>query len=204
MTSKSSDIPDFQQLASDLASCSRDQPQERISQHFQDDLSPYHLNTDSPDKATTSSDDLAQLSAILASNTASLQPGPWICFEFENLPGIRKSCGHWGPYSFDSILQTSFGGLSLLDPYLDEIRAGKLFISSPSVLGGEWIQVHGEGTLLEPTTTTIHGFLRQGDERIIPDLTCDCRYVQDCWVKHPRGSIPKVFLIKVKWRSFSN
>jgi hypothetical protein len=78
------------------------------------------------------------------------------------------------------------------------IEQSKLFISSPSVLDGEWIQIQGDGAVVDMNTEKLSSFLKPGDEAI-PYTGCDlrCRY---CKGKGLHGHLTQLrHLIKFKW-----
>jgi hypothetical protein len=53
-----------------------------------------------------------------------------------------------------------------LKPLESTIKKSKLYISSKSVLNGEWIQIQGEGAVLDINKQQLFSFLKPGDESI--------------------------------------
>jgi hypothetical protein len=128
-----------------------------------------------------------QLAPILKSNhqlTEDMKTS-YPSFQFENLPGVKHECGSWD----NPTLYKSFY-FHLVSDYLSHhlkplkstIKQSKLFISSKSVLDGEWIQIQGDGAVLDMSTETLYSFMKPGDESI-PYTECD----EHCTICNGKG-----------------
>jgi hypothetical protein len=143
-----------------------------------------------------------QLPKVLQSNyelTTQTNQYPYISFQFENLPGVKMECG----VRSDAFLYERFYS-DLIDDYLrhhlrplkSTIIKSKLFISSKSVLDGEWVQIQGDGAVLEMKNERLYSFIKPGDD-LIPYTECD-QHCGNCDGLAGK-TIQLRHLIKFKW-----
>jgi glycerophosphoryl diester phosphodiesterase len=145
-----------------------------------------------------------ELYTILKSNnqlTKQTKQSQYISFELENLPGVKMECPPWGHYSLYDLFYSRLVDIYLphhLNPLKATIEQSKLFISSKSVLDGDWIQIRGDGAVLDMNKETVYSFIKPGDESI-PYTGCD----QNCWNCKGKGfdghRTQLRHVIKFKW-----
>jgi hypothetical protein len=71
-----------------------------------------------------------------------------VCVEFINIPGATQSCWDWSDWNLSKFIKDLINNRlpQHLKDHEDQIKSGKLFVSTKSVLNGEWIQIQGDGS----------------------------------------------------------
>jgi hypothetical protein len=127
----------------------------------------------------------------------------YVCFEFENLPNLVSTCSAWGDWCLDVVFYRWLALYNLpkqLKGLMDRIKKSKLFISSQSVLNGDWIQIQGDCAMLDMKTTTLYSFIKYGDNNT-PFTRCN-QYCGYCSGKGLSDIRTPRFLIRFKWEYY--